>query len=193
MLLKNTSCRFCLLILCSTLSNTLFADDYIIELVIFEHLNQDTVEEQWLEEFDEVSKNKSAAINANWQSSSSYQLANAKAALAKSSAYRPLLHTAWRQAVSKSRRPILLPENKSSVSGASVTGTVTVTKGRYLHLNLDLTLSTVADTSYIGKDYRFGSEATQIKLQQSRRMRSSKLHYIDHPRFGVLAYITPVE
>lgn len=32
-----------------------------------------------------------------------------------------------------------------------------------------------------------------IPMQQSRRMRSGELHYIDHPRLGVLAIITPVE
>jgi len=32
-----------------------------------------------------------------------------------------------------------------------------------------------------------------IPMQQSRRMRSNELHYIDHPRLGVLALITPVE
>ena len=32
-----------------------------------------------------------------------------------------------------------------------------------------------------------------IPLRQSRRMRSGELHYLDHPRLGVLARITPVE
>lgn len=32
-----------------------------------------------------------------------------------------------------------------------------------------------------------------IPMQQSRRMRSGELHYLDHPRLGVLALITPVE
>lgn len=193
MSLHNRLAQLVLLLLCSTNAGTLFADDYIIELLIFEHSNSAGTEEQWSADFQETANKTQASIHANWQSASSYQLANAKAALERSAAYRPLLHTAWRQTVSKQRRPVLLPENDSSTSSAFVTGTVTATKGRYLHLNLDLTLHAEPDTSYIGNDYRFGSEATSIKLQQNRRMRSKNLHYIDHPRFGVLALITPVE
>lgn len=32
-----------------------------------------------------------------------------------------------------------------------------------------------------------------IPMHQSRRMRSGELHYLDHPRLGVLALITPIE
>lgn len=188
-----TISRCLLLILFSTLSNALFADDYIIELIVFENLNKNTVEEQWLEEPEETSNNTPATVKANWRSASDYQLSNVKAALARSSSYRPLLHVAWLQTVSKKRRAIQLPERNSSASGDSLSGTAVVTRGRYLHLDLDLTLHTAPDTAYIGEDYRFGSPATRIKLQQSRRMRSKELHYIDHPRFGVLALITPVE
>jgi len=30
-----------------------------------------------------------------------------------------------------------------------------------------------------------------IRLKQQRRMRSKEIHYFDHPRFGVVALITP--
>lgn len=31
------------------------------------------------------------------------------------------------------------------------------------------------------------------RMQQSRRMRSNEIHYLDHPRFGVVALVTPYE
>ena len=31
------------------------------------------------------------------------------------------------------------------------------------------------------------------RLQQSRRMRSNEIHYIDHPRFGLIVQVTPYE
>ena len=31
-----------------------------------------------------------------------------------------------------------------------------------------------------------------IRLDQSRRLRSSELHYLDHPELGVLVKVTPV-
>jgi hypothetical protein len=193
MLLHKKLTQFLLLLLCSITTSTLFADDYIIELLIFENLNRTGLEEQWLDKFQDSMNNSSARLDANWQSASSYQLNNAKAALKRSGTYRPLLHTAWRQTVSKKRRPVQLPENTLSKSAATVAGTVTVTKGRYLHLDLDLILQAEPDTTYIGTDYRLGSESNVIKLQQKRRMRSKELHYVDHPRLGVLALITPLE
>ncbi|MGB5299133.1 MAG: CsiV family protein, partial [Thiogranum sp.] len=33
----------------------------------------------------------------------------------------------------------------------------------------------------------------EIRLRQQRRMRSKELHYFDHPRFGVIALITPYQ
>ena len=193
MLLHKKITRFLFLLLCSTTSSTLLADDYIIELLIFENLNRAGIEEQWLDKFQDIMNKPLATLNANWQSASSYQLTNARAALKRSGSHRPLLHTAWRQTVNKERRPVQLPENTLSKSSATVAGTVTVTKGRYLHLDLDLLLQAEPDTTYIGNDYRLVSESNVIKLQQKRRMRSKVLHYIDHPRFGVLAIITPLE
>lgn len=32
-----------------------------------------------------------------------------------------------------------------------------------------------------------------FRLQQSRRMRSSEIHYLDHPLFGIVALVTPYE
>lgn len=42
----------------------------------------------------------------------------------------------------------------------------------------------------IGSNARFIRAAT-ARLNQSRRMRSNELHYIDHPLFGILVQITP--
>ena len=36
------------------------------------------------------------------------------------------------------------------------------------------------------------TQVRNIRLKESRRMRSSELHYFDNPLFGVLALITPL-
>ena len=38
-------------------------------------------------------------------------------------------------------------------------------------------------------EYEYG--VPEIRLKERRRMRSKELHYFDHPRFGVIALITP--
>ena len=66
------------------------------------------------------------------------------------------------------------------VPGASgLSGQIALSRGRYLHLTLELT-------------YESPEEPGQrMVLKQTRRMRSNERHYIDHPKFGVIAVITP--
>lgn len=64
-------------------------------------------------------------------------------------------------------------------------GTVTVALGRYLHVYTDLALT---------KPSLAGGGALQTYFFKAhRRMRSRKLHYIDHPKMGMLVLITPYE
>jgi hypothetical protein len=60
-----------------------------------------------------------------------------------------------------------------------LSGQIALSRGRYLHLTLELTY----DSAEEGGD--------RMVLRQTRRMRSNERHYIDHPKFGVIAIITP--
>jgi len=56
----------------------------------------------------------------------------------------------------------------------------------------------LAEQQMAEEDVPFGLQAEQdrapyIRLDQSRRVRSGELHYLDHPELGVLVRITPVE
>lgn len=74
-------------------------------------------------------------------------------------------------------------------------GTVTVSLSRFLHLKTDIT--------YYNPEVYIGEQIAQknvdapnieyFKLEDSRRMRSKEIHYIDHPYFGIIAMITPYE
>ena len=63
---------------------------------------------------------------------------------------------------------------------AGLQGQIAVTRGRYLHLTLDLVMDGAAT-----------GEGSRYVLRQTRRMRSNERHYIDSPKFGVIALITP--
>ncbi|MCP5434503.1 MAG: hypothetical protein H6957_03475 [Chromatiaceae bacterium] len=79
-------------------------------------------------------------------------------------------HITWRQAP---------PDRNSSrwysIGSARLNGLVRVTRGRFLHLETDLVLND-ANTS---TPYR-------IQLRRRMRMRSGELHYVDHPKLGIL-------
>ena len=59
-------------------------------------------------------------------------------------------------------------------------GSVELTLGRYLHLDLDL--------HYF--DSRTGS---RYRLREARTLRSEQLHHFDSPRFGVIAQVTAIK
>jgi hypothetical protein len=94
--------------------------------------------------------------------------------------YEILWHGGWFQHVSTGRNPSI----RLSSNDGRVDGVVKVDRNRYLHLRPDLLLS---------RSSAVEAKPQQYRLQQSRRMRSEKLHYLDHPHFGILAIINPVE
>ncbi|MGK0173549.1 MAG: hypothetical protein ACI9W2_005297, partial [Gammaproteobacteria bacterium] len=69
-----------------------------------------------------------------------------------------------------------------SEDGATVDGSIRVWRTRYLHIDADLL-------------YRLGYDGNgpgEFRMEQHRRMRSRELHFLDHPMFGVLIYISPI-
>jgi hypothetical protein len=85
-------------------------------------------------------------------------------------------------------------------------GLITITLSRYLHTKAELVLRKPADTASILQQVEpIGAQEQQemielegqlllnYGLDEQRRMRSKKLHYLDHPEFGMLVLITPYE
>lgn len=196
-------------------SQLALATDYQIELLIFENLDTSTSDEAW--ESALVNAPVAGTRNVTWVNYSDFQLNKENAYFANSRHYRPLLHTAWQQTVGdkRSAKTIKLPSNvKLSSSGEKLRGSATVSVGRYLHLDLDLFLPTGTQTTFtqpvstsattLDSTFNQGINQTtsltipsqtsgRYHLHESRRMRSNKLHYFDHPHLGVLAIITPLE
>ena len=78
-----------------------------------------------------------------------------------------------------------------------LSGTAAVTLRRYLHLKLDLQYNRLVadkDTDQVKAVYdSLESEYLSFDINETRRMRSKQPHYFDHPAFGVIALITPIE
>ena len=88
-------------------------------------------------------------------------------------------HLSWRQTPGRRNS-----ETWRWLDGARLNGLIRVTRGRFLHLDTDLLL----------KD----QDSPEIyRVQLSRRMRSEELHYVDHPKLGVIIraerYVSPEE
>jgi len=78
-----------------------------------------------------------------------------------------------------------------------LSGTAAVTLKYYLHLDLNLNYNRLLnskDKKQIRAIYRsLDTDYLSFKISEVRRMRSKRVHYFDHPAFGVVALITPVE
>lgn len=93
--------------------------------------------------------------------------------------YQPLAHFGWTQPGFPRGEARYMSVDGMVPASTGISGQIALARGRYLHLTLELT-------------YDSPEEGGQrMVLRQTRRMRSNERHYIDHPKFGVIAVITP--
>jgi peptidoglycan-binding protein CsiV len=102
--------------------------------------------------------------------------------LKRSRNYQPLAHFGWTQPGYPRDTAKYLPINSMVPAGSGLVGQVALSRGRYLHLTLDLVYDAPSAA---------GEPTQRFVLRQSRRMRSNERHYMDSPRFGVIAIVTP--
>src|SRR3990167_7883938 len=149
---------------------------YQVELIIFSHLTETALNsEQWPRlQGNEINNTNTVSLKPVNGSGSyftllpshDFQLTQEQKNLHHNPNYHTLLHLAWRQ-------PIYEPRYSQGVQihGNTVNGTLKLSVRRYFDLTIDLL---------------FASSDKYFRLQQSRRMRSNELNYIDFPLYGVL-------
>ena len=116
--------------------------------------------------------------------------------LTNSGAYHPVLHAGWVQPG--------LPEDQAKpfdltlLGVTNPRGNVRVYLSRFLHVSLDIsyedaTATGTATAEPPGNELREVAFAPRYRLTTERQTRSGELHYFDHPAFGVLVKVTPVQ
>ncbi|MCG7898041.1 MAG: peptidoglycan binding protein CsiV [Candidatus Thiodiazotropha lotti] len=125
-------------------------------------------------------------------------LTEAWGAMRRSRDYRPLYHTAWRQPVAHPDQAIPIHISLASKRKSAFEEPLPILEGnikfgikRYLHLETDLLLRVEEDQTLNEAEYDPGPQ--NYRMQEKRRMRSGKLHYLDHPVLGILAIATRYE
>jgi len=105
--------------------------------------------------------------------------------------YRPLYHVAWRQQVvdPEQAQAIYLqlpPESGEAgpMNPPRLEGILKIGVKRYLHMEADLLLHLPAERD--PNSFLMGPAYRTYRLHDRQRMRSGKLHYLDHPVLGVL-------
>jgi peptidoglycan-binding protein CsiV len=173
--------------------------NYDVELVIFRTLNPNASPEEWSMEAAEAgqrlaipedeptpfaSNEPAPTTTATYPAlpPAKFKLQAIADTLKRSRNYQPLAHFGWTQPGYPRNDAKYLPINSLVPAGSGLVGQVALSRGRYLHLTLDLVYDAPGAA---------GEPTQRFVLRQSRRMRSNERHYLDSPRFGVIAIVTP--
>ena len=167
---------------------------YHVELIVFEQL--DTITDEEWPEMDETQPAELTPAMATKliQPAENETLLNSAARLNRSSQYRVHYHQSWQQ-------PILKKRNAKTIGIHSedkmVEGSIKLYKSTYLHAALDLWLKENSVSVSSWSDVSPDGEAIELprnpNLKESRRIRSKKMYFFDHPKLGALLQLTPID
>ncbi len=143
---------------------------YKIELLIFSQEMPNT------EIFDQTESRiewpKRLADRAAYTAVNS-SLTGSYAKLSRSQNYQPLLHVAWVQSVSANSHGRAV---KISDPSGSIKGFFQLQRGSLIYM--------IADIEY-------QSDSVIYRINEKRRFKLKDIHYLDHPKFGVLVRVSP--
>ena len=168
-----------ILLMLSLVSSYVYADEkmYKIELVIFSQDMPNT------EVFDQTESE--IVWPRNIVKRSSYEkvdsedmgLLESYAKLARNNNYNPLKHVAWIQGVKENRLSIAVQLGRGD---PTIKGFFRIQRGHLLHMIADLEYSPYSDMGSV-----------IYRLKEKRRFKLNEIHYLDHPKFGMLARVSP--
>ncbi len=115
-----------------------------------------------------------------------HELNGAASRLRGSGQTRVIVHRAWiqRAEARENPQPVLLQAGNWHRDRYAYEGTLSLTRGRFLHFHAQLWRDPDGQPARAERPFE--------TLDESRRMRSGELHYLDHPHFGVLVLVNPV-
>lgn len=124
-------------------------------------------------------------------------------------AYQPIMHAAWTQTTPPKEAAPAVQLRALGEPPPGLDGSVTLYRGRYLHLVVDLALdASEAGSARAATDrlisYSDGraqaadgsdrphpfAQPVRYRILEDRIMKTGDLRYFDHPRFGVVARVT---
>jgi len=161
---------------------------YTVELVLFKQKAPSLNEEVWPTDLPAIDftgarlpiPNDGMPLSANEElAKSDYGLSDEANRLARQG-YEVLYHNAWLQQFNPNTQSTLMLVDPFG----SFEGTVRIERQRFLHVYPQVNLYTALGAEQPG---------SVIRLQESRRMRSQEIHYIDHPVMGMLVLFRPVK
>lgn len=203
------------------------AQEYLVELLFFRHRDSATgTQEGWSprpaepepelepesqveEEKLEITEEMLAAeeLKRSMEESlvraprSEFQLLEVSSKLASSSNYAPFAHIGWTQPGYLLDLAPSFPIEAALAGGGTLSGTATLSKGRYLRLDVDIEFRPQGGPPPLGleENQTAGglSEPSPQRpmyyiVEQRRSIKSNEIHYFDNPTFGIISQVTPL-
>jgi hypothetical protein len=146
------------------------------------------------------------AASYRWTPEADHILQRAAQAMSRRVAGRVLLHGRWLQPVPPrdAAQPLFVQAGPRFSDHHVLEGTLSITLGRYLHFRARLTYREPGfGQAPISLPYPMDPAAAEptnlpavragyMVLDESRRMRSEEVHYLDHPKLGIIVRVDPV-
>ena len=147
-------------------------------------------------------------IRAGWRwQYDRLSLGTAATRMRRSGDYEVMHHGKWLQPVPpRGRAAPLLIQLGAPDAAFELEGTVSVTRGRFLHFATEVWMRKTPRDTHATPGFTSDGEADSgsgdtgssstnatgyVQLSESRRMRPRELHYLDHPWLGILVRIEP--
>src|SRR5215468_2248061 len=189
---------FCLLLLAAlpALSQDATTPGYQVEIIVFRASSAQGGGENWSGEgstnntVGEESSSGSSQVGRfiSMLAPAQFQLNDLETKLRSSGAYVPVAHVAWAQTASAWGTRAGFQLQKLGVDVPGLNGTVYLERGQYLHLGMALSYAIASPPAALG-----AGPGTAFTLNENRRVRFYERNYYDHPAFGVIALVTPVQ
>lgn len=202
MLLKKTflavlASFYCLSVFAETEEQPVEYPLFKIEIIIFETLAlRGWSEEYWPMDIDLIDTEKAIAFES--LEASENMLTEQAAKMTREKGYQILLHQAWLVEAKPEEQatPLLLNVTPETEFKSAVDGYLTFYKSRYPHVIANLELERRIPTR-IREEFALQQKLEledlpdymRFQLNESRKIKSGQLHYLDHPIFGALIQI----
>ncbi|MCK5831637.1 MAG: hypothetical protein KAH20_15185 [Methylococcales bacterium] len=162
--------------------------EYNIELIIFA---QDQPTSEAFEEMEsKIAWPRRVAIKSNYKKVKRKNLALLKSysKLNRGRDYQTIMYEAWTQKVSPNSYSRAV---KISNEEGTINGFFRLQRGHLVHMVVDIEYSpSDKNENSLSGEYE---NSPIYRLNEKRRFKLNETHYLDHPKFGILARVSPVE
>ncbi|MCH6583325.1 MAG: hypothetical protein IH808_09970 [Proteobacteria bacterium] len=175
-------------------STTKPPDRYEVEVLIFQNY-LDYLEGQELWTQDTVDKKLPGidqARDSGAQPDPNSDLSKAAEALEAGGDYLILTHRRWEQEAEPRSTAKWMRVGNPNLFESDLIGTMRFYQGRYLHIELEL-LFRDRSVAMVSSTAGVVALPQVYRISEHRRIRNLEVNYFDHPKFGALVQVTPIQ